>query len=156
MLFSVKMGEIMEDTKAKKIDTDAKITISSYAEARENAMRFQEYLKHDEALQHKLSQYTHWYYFEQKGIFAPSKFIGYKNNTYNSESAHAGDGRETEKALAPFFQKVIASDQQPDIYINDLYARLAALLQKYGKRLKSGAVIHIPREHLRKQGKRHQ
>lgn len=152
MLSKEKMGEIMKTTDTGKTDTKIKTTISSYAEALENAMHFQEYLKQDETLQHKLSQYTHWYYFEKKGIFAPSKFIGYKNNTYHSESAHDGDGRETEKALAPFFRKVIAAPHQPDIYVNDLYSRLTSLLQKYNKRLKKSAVIHIPREHLKKQG----
>ena len=127
-----------------------KTVISSFAEALENAVHFQEYLKNNETLQHKLSQYTHWYFFEKKGIFAPSKFIGYRNNTYNSESAHEGDGRETEKALSHFFRKVKLSKEQPDIFINELYAKLSALLKKYDKKLKTNAVIHIPKEHLRK------
>jgi 5-methylcytosine-specific restriction protein A len=124
--------------------------ISSFSEAQENAVRFQDYLKHNETLQHKLSQYTHWYYFEKKNIFAPSKFIGYKDNTYNSEAHHEGDGRETEKALAHFFRKVLPSDIQPDIYLIDLYNMLATLLAKYGKKPKKNAVIHLPKEHIKK------
>ncbi len=124
--------------------------ISSLPEALENAVRFQDYLKNNGTLQQKLSQYTHWYYFEKKNIFAPSKFIGYKNNSYHSESAHEGDGRETEKALAPFFRKVVRSDVQPDIYVNELYTKLAALLSKYGKKLKKNAVIHLQKENSRK------
>ncbi len=124
--------------------------VTSYAEAKDNALRFRDYLVNNEALQHKLSQYAHWYFFEEKGVFAPSKFIGYKNNTYRSEAAHEGDGRETERALARFFRKVVPSDVQPDIFVNDLYARLDALLAKYGKKPKKTAVIHIRREKVRK------
>jgi len=116
----------------------------------DNAVRFQKYLQENETLQHKLSQYTHWYYFEQKNIFAPSKFIGYKNNTYNSETAHEGDGRETEKALAHFFRKVVKSKTQPDIFINELYSKLGALLKQYDKKPKANAVIHIAKEKIKK------
>jgi len=124
----------------------SKQVISSFAEAFDNAVRFQVFLNDNETLQHKLSQYTHWYYFEKKDIFAPSKFIGYKDNTYNSESAHSGDGRETEKALSHYFRKVIKSKEQPDIYVNELYSKLKTLLKKYNKKLKTNAVIHIPKE----------
>jgi 5-methylcytosine-specific restriction protein A len=124
--------------------------VSSYQEAYDNAVHFQNYLKSDATLQHKLSQYAHWYYFEKKGIFAPSKFIGYKDNTYHSEAAHEGDGRETEKALAHIFRKVIPSSEQPDIYVSELYAKLAILLAKYDKKPKKNAVIHILKEHVRK------
>jgi 5-methylcytosine-specific restriction protein A len=123
-----------------------KTLVKSYPEALSNALHFQEYLKTDEMLQHKLSQYTHWYYFEDKGIFAPSKFIGYKNNTYHSESSHPGDGRETEHALSHFFRKIVKSKDQPDIYVNELYNKLSQMLKKYGKKLKVNAVIHIRRE----------
>ena len=128
----------------------SKKPVSSFNEAMENALRFQQYLKENETLQHKLSQYTHWYYFEQKNIFAPSKFIGYKNNTYNSETAHEGDGRETEKALSHFFRKVVRSKTQPDIFINELYNKLTALLKLYGKKHKANAVIHIAKENIKK------
>lgn len=125
--------------------------ISSYNEAYENAVHFQEHLKNNQTLQHKLSQYAHWYYFEKKNIFAPSIFIGYKNNDYHSESAHVGDGRVTEKALSSFFRKVVRSQQQPDIYVNDLYEKLTAMLKKYEKKMKSSAVIHIAKEQIKKQ-----
>lgn len=125
-------------------------TVSSYAEALDNAVRFQQYLKENETLQHKLSQYTHWYYFEKKNIFAPSKFIGYKNNTYNSETAHQGDGRETEKVLAHFFRKVVKSKTQPDIFINELYNKLSVLLKLFGKKPKANAVIHFAKENTKK------
>ena len=123
--------------------------ISSFRDAQDNAIHFNQYLSQNSALQYKLSQYRQWYYFEKKGLFAPSKFIGYKNNSYQSESAHEGDGRETEKALSRLFRKVIPSPEQQDIYVNELYARLTALLHKYGKKLNARAVIHIPRENIR-------
>jgi len=143
------MGEIMV-AKEEKTAADSLIPVNTYAEAQDNALRFQEYLKSNETLRGKLSQYTHWYYFEQKDIFAPSKFIGYKKNTYHSESAHEGDGRETEKALAKFFRKLLPSPEQPDLYVIELYAKLAAMLRQYGKKPKSGAVIHVARENQTK------
>jgi len=144
-----KMGEVMVSKKDNVANPSGRETVNTFAEALENAVHFQEYLKTNETLRLKLSQYTHWYYFEKKNIFAPSKFIGYKNNTYNSESAHLGDGRETEKALSHIFKKVTENNEQPDIYVNELYSKLAALLNKYGKKPKKSAVIHIPREHIK-------
>lgn len=128
----------------------SKTLITSFNEAYENAVHFQQYLKENETLQHKLSQYTHWYYFEKKNIFAPSKFIGYKNNTYNSETAHEGDGRATEKALSRFFRKVMRLKEQPDIFVNELYNMLGTLLKQYGKKPKANAVIHVVKEHIKK------
>ncbi|MBM4399960.1 MAG: hypothetical protein FJ041_06520 [Candidatus Cloacimonetes bacterium] len=124
--------------------------IMSFSEANDNAVRFQDYLKQEVTLQHKLSQYRHWYYFPSKSIFAPSVFIGYKNNTYHSEHAHLGDGRETERALAQFFKKVVSSVEQQDIFINDLYGKLEAFLDKYSKKPKRNAIIHLPREAVKK------
>ena len=119
--------------------------VTSYHEAFENAVRFHYYLKNNTSIITKLSQYTHWYYFPEKDFFAPSKFIGYKNNTYSSESAHEGDGRVTEKALSAFFRKLKTDDQQ-DYFINEMYKKLTRLLNTHQKKLKRNAVIHIPRE----------
>jgi len=33
--------------------------------------------------------------------------------------------------------------------VNELYSKLAALLNRYGKKPKQSAVIHIPREHIK-------
>lgn len=129
---------------------NAKEPVTSYAEAVDNAVRFQIYLRENEILQSKLSQYRQWYYIPEKDIFAPSKFIGYKNNTYHSESAHPGDGLITEAALSHFFRKINSLQQQTDIYISDLYNRLASILQQYGKKLNKKAVIHIPKEKISK------
>lgn len=125
-----------------------RVVISSFAEALENAVRFQDYLCHNVTLQHKLSQYTHWYYFPKQDIFAPSKFIGYKDNSYNSESAHTGDGRETEKALTKHFRKIKPVHDQMDYFIKEYYDKLALILYRYGKKPKANAVIHIPKEHI--------
>lgn len=125
---------------------EPKIAITSYREALENAVRFQGYLKDNEKLANKLSQYTHWYYFPEKDIFAPSLFIGYKDNTYNSESSHTGDGRETEKALSKHFRKLKPRHEQQDYFINELYKKLIILLNRYHKNLKRNAVIHIPKD----------
>ena len=135
------------DAQERGVMEQTKQVISSYADAFDNAVRFQHYLKNNEQIRHKLSQYKHWYYFPKQDIFAPSLFIGYKNNTYNSEAAHAGDGRETEKALAHFFRKLKPSDDQQDYYIDLFYDKLAQLLIKYGKKIKANSVIHIPIEH---------
>ncbi|WP_312921011.1 hypothetical protein [Empedobacter brevis] len=51
------------------------------------------------------SQFYHWYYLPEKEIFAPSKFLGYKNRmieTYDS----SGTGGETQTALSKFFIKL--------------------------------------------------
>jgi len=123
-----------------------KQVVTSYGEVLENAVRFHYYLKNNESIVQKLSQYTHWYYFPEKDSFAPSLFIGYKDNTYNSEPSHGGDGRETEKALAKFFLKLKPRHEQQDYFINDLYKKLTHLLKQHNKNLKRNAVIHIRKD----------
>lgn len=53
--------------------------INNYKDALKNVKQYQKDIRGDERLMKKLSDVLHWYYFEDEKIFAPIKFIGYKN-----------------------------------------------------------------------------
>lgn len=76
---------------------------------------------------HRFSQFYHWYYFSDLDIFAPSKFIGYKNTNIDSYNG-AGHGGETKKALLKWFVPVNKSSSE--------FSILKEKLIKYGDSLK--------------------
>lgn len=51
------------------------------------------------------AQFYHWYYLPEKEIFAPSKFLGYKNRTIETYDS-SGTGGQTQIALSKFFIKI--------------------------------------------------
>ena len=116
------------------------ILVSNYQEAFSNAKIFNLELKSSDYFQEKLSQFRHWYFFPEADFFAPSKFIGYKDNSeqkYTMFLYQGADGRETDVVLRKFF-KAIDKDQIPD-----LYHQLELFLWLYDKKPNKKAVIHI-------------
>ena len=73
--------------------------IKSVNEALQNAERFNQLNEDSEskALE-RFSMFFHWYYFPDQDIFAPSKFIGYKNSTIKNYQG-GGTGTETQRLL---------------------------------------------------------
>lgn len=75
----------------------------------------------------QLGRYFHWFYFEELGSFAPSKFVGYVGTTVqNYESA--GTGTDTTRVLGKFFSQV----QRPSQQFDALAEQLAAWLDGHG------------------------
>lgn len=101
--------------------------IESINEAVQNAEEFNQIESDsDSKALHRFAQFFHWYYFSNLDIFAPSKFIGYKNTTIDNYDGE-GSGTDTQKRLAKWFKKV---DRSSSEYIN-----LRKKLESYGHRL---------------------
>ena len=79
--------------------------VDSTAEVIENASEFSNVVNGGSAAFDRFSQFFHWYYFPELELFAPSKFIGYKNTTVLNYSGK-GNGGETQIALSKWFTKL--------------------------------------------------
>lgn len=101
--------------------------IESINEAAQNAEEFSriERDSDSEALR-RFSQFFHWYYFSNLDIFAPSKFIGYKNTTIDSYIGE-GTGTDTQRVLSKWFAKVDPSSSE--------YLQLKERVEAYGRSL---------------------
>ena len=118
--------------------------VSTYDEVLINANRYIDELQRDEYLVSLMSQVQHWYYIRVKDgyVFAPSKFIGYVNNTgelYSKYNGNGMDGRETEKVLKKWF-KVVEKDTDLE---EELMGNLQSFVDFYDKKLNKRACIHI-------------
>jgi len=51
------------------------------------------------------NRFFHWYYFSNLGMFAPSKFVGYKNTNITNYQGE-GTGTDTRRILSQWFIKV--------------------------------------------------
>jgi hypothetical protein len=101
--------------------------IESINEAVQNAEEFNRIkLDSNSKALKRFSQFFHWYYFSNLDIFAPSKFIGYKNTTIG-DYVGEGTGTDTQHVLSKWFTKVDRSSSE--------YAPLKTRLEAYGRRL---------------------
>ena len=105
--------------------------VSSPEQAADNIVRYQteiEDARYGTELKKRMKRVNAWYAIRSEGgswLFAPSKYVGYAENTgaaYLSETG-AGDGRKTERALADWFH-VVSADTR-------LGSELANALQRF-------------------------
>ena len=73
-----------------------------------NAINFNELTTSSDSFAYTVfNRFTHWYYFEESDIFAPSKFIGYENTTLENYRRETGrHGGKTEKLLTHWFEQL--------------------------------------------------
>ncbi len=81
------------------------------------------------AYQH-FNRFFHWYYFPTIDVFAPSKFIGYKNTNLDNY-AGKGTGTDTQLVLSRWFIKVPALEAK----YHQLREKLDAFALSIGKRI---------------------
>jgi hypothetical protein len=99
----------------------------------------------------RFSMFYHWYFLPiDGGIYAPSKFIGYKGTTVENYQPHHGTGKhggETEDILERYFPIVIQSGEQFNYHYEQLERFARALDKKICKKVTSGkGAIHLPNE----------
>jgi len=114
--------------------------VTNFQEVLDNARSFAVEIESSEMLQKLLSQFQHWYYFDETKSFAPSKYVGYyKNSAAEYERSHAteANGRVTEAALKKFFKR---ADQEQS---ETLYKQLEYFLGLFDKKPHKKAVIHV-------------
>lgn len=79
------------------------------------------------------SQFYHWYYWPENEMFAPSKFLGYKNRSIESYDS-SGTGGVTQIALSKFFNKIPKDSKE----FNSLYNKLKQISKNnFGKDISS-------------------
>ena len=79
--------------------------VRSTVEVIENAKEFSKVIEGNSIAFERFSQFFHWYYFPDLGLFAPSKFIGYQNTTISNYTGQ-GHGGETQNVLSKWFSKL--------------------------------------------------
>ena len=119
--------------------------IQSFAEAQTNALRFQDVAKKADSIAFKqLGKYFHWFYFPDHKVFAPSKFIGYRDTTV-SNYASQGTGTATTRTLDKFFTKLERPSQAFDDHFEDLAEWLHSLSANVSAKTLSGTGgIYLP------------
>lgn len=126
--------------------------VTTVDQAFDNIRRFQHELSTSPKLRSRLSYVQSWYAIRDSDdgwIFAPSKFIGYKNNTAKkyinfTSPPFEYDGRETERALEDWFETV---DSQTRLG-RELHQALEKFLAVVGKKPGSRARVNLSKSEL--------
>lgn len=121
--------------------------VDSWEEVVENFQNFNSSLDlPDSIATERLHRFFHWYYHPSLRIFAPSKFLGYKQMTHFRYTGD-GSGSETQSALRKYFQKHERGTNEYRRLLN----QLEAFLHRYGKKvsiktLEGSGGIYSPKE----------
>lgn len=111
--------------------------VESLDEIKKNIIQFNHDIEVNEEMRKRfLAHYKQWYYIKELDMFAPSKFIGYKDmdaDKYNNKDGTGADGRKTELALRNWFVK----KEVPELLIE-----LQERMSRYGN-VKKSSQIHI-------------
>lgn len=122
---------------------DELVLIEDLIEVKQNMIQFNKDIKENEELRRRFfSHFRQWYYIKELDMFAPSKYIGYKNMNvlkYNNKDGTGADGRKTEAVLRNWFEK---KD------IPELLEELQERMNGYGK-VKINSEIHILKEEIK-------
>ncbi|GEM_PF-901949 len=113
------------------------LLVDNLEQVKRNVVQFNHDIKENEELRKRfLSRYRQWYYIAELNMFAPSKYIGYKEmnaQKYNNKDDTGADGRKTEAVLRKWFIK----KDKPEL-LEELRNRMLV----YGK-IKKNSEIHI-------------
>lgn len=123
--------------------------VTSLEEAKRNIRRYQAELAANEILRSRIGYVRAWYAekIEDRWIFAPSKFAGYRSSSadeYLAESGNRGqrDGRETEHVLAKWYKGVESNSRLG----RELWDALTQFLVAFDKAPNKLARINRPKE----------
>jgi hypothetical protein len=106
--------------------------IETFEEALDNARAFQSIGEHTDSKAYiNLDHFFHWYYFPTERIYAPAKFIAYRNSTPANYSSHERHLHDAQKALEPWFERV----GEDDATNGKIVTQLEAWLETHGAHL---------------------
>ncbi len=117
--------------------------VENINEVLENIKTFNDELPNSQHLIRKLSSFKQWYYSNELDLFAPSMFIGYKNNTdaeYKKRTAYGDwyiDGWDNEAVIRQWSVEAKGAD------FMELEEKLSLMLSEYDKKRKSNARINL-------------
>lgn len=105
--------------------------VTRWEEVIDNIHQFNHIVNNKNSVAYKrFSQFFHWYYLPQEDLFAPSKFIGYKNTTVQNYQGE-GSGSKTQIALEKFFKKA----QKKSKEYSELKEQLESFAQSLDKKI---------------------
>lgn len=118
--------------------------VSNRTEAAANIRRFADEIGGNAEMQKRLGQVHDWYALrrEDRWAFAPSKFIGYRDNTFKNYLAtcrSGGNGGETERTLESLSLAVEAGSRLE----RELTSALTAFLDHWGRKPRRGSQIRV-------------
>ncbi|MDR2581751.1 MAG: hypothetical protein LBC85_12275 [Fibromonadaceae bacterium] len=87
----------------------------------------------------RLTSFSHWYYFPNESIFAPNKFLRYKNTTLENYKGE-GYGDSKDSTLTKYFKRL---EENTDEY-KELFSELKEFTQKMDKKLNASIKIYVP------------
>ena len=94
----------------------------------------------------KIKSFFHWYYLPEEELFAPSKFLGYKDATIDDYDS-SGHGGKTQQVLQKYFNKLDKESEE----FKRLYRELSQIHKNnFGKDLNTKVFngtggIYIPK-----------
>lgn len=125
----------MDDHKPRLVD--------SLDEVKSNARAFRPFFEQGQSaspyVYGNFRKFTHWYYFPDMDVFAPTQFIGYKETTL-SDYDGSGDGRRTQERLKAkqWFTAVERNSAQH----GELFAKLDQRAPK-GQHVRANAYFYV-------------
>jgi len=106
--------------------------VESLKEITKNAQAFSKIKKTDKSRAlDSFGRFFHWYYFPDHEIFAPSKFIGYKNTSLSNYKFEERSGSETQQVLKKWFIGIERETKQ----FYELKEKLEKFADKIGKKI---------------------
>jgi 5-methylcytosine-specific restriction protein A len=96
----------------------------------------------------RFGKFSNWYYFPAQGFFAPNKFIGYKNTTFESYDGD-GHGSRTKNILNNYFVQIIPGSDN----FNKIKTELEKFVNLHGHNVSSktystGGIFYPKKEYL--------
>lgn len=102
--------ELLHEGEDYKVSS--KHTVDSWQDIVDNFSSFQDVDNNEPSQVRKYySSFFHWYYYPKEGLFAPSKFLGYKGSTIGNYDSK-GSGGETQIALEKYFTKLDKNSEE--------------------------------------------
>ncbi len=106
--------------------------IASFEEALANARTFQTIGEHTDSRAYiNLDHFYHWYHFPTEHLFAPAKFIAYRDSSIEGYTSHDRHLDEARSVLDQWFAKV--EDEDPSL--SRLVEDLERFLEHHGAHL---------------------
>lgn len=121
--------------------------IDSFEEALVNARAFQGIGEHTDSRAYvNLDHFHHWYYFPTEHLFAPGKFIAYRESSIEGYSSHGRHLDEARAVLDQWFSKIGGEDPSLSRLVEDLQRFLkhnGAHLHEHSRSVTGG--VYAPR-----------
>lgn len=121
--------------------------ITSFEEALANARSFQAIGEHTDSRAYvNLDHFYHWYYFPTEQLYAPAKFIAYRDSSVEGYTSHDRHLDEARSVLDQWFEKVGDEDSNLSRLVEELEQFLAhhgAHLHEHSRSVTGG--VYTPR-----------